>query len=469
MIPSVERLPGRSAAESELSLIGIALAYGEDAAEAFERLRPDHFGEPILGVVWETMADLRRSGGVDLALVDQRLAGNEAYAAFGGGRFLADLLDRAYLGSLDGHVEAVADAAMRRAIDQLTQAAREREGSSSDVLAYLEAGAADIARRSGSGSVGSPVGLNALETLEAAWDGQFRGLSTGLECLDRITGGIQPDHVWIVGGRTSMGKSVVLPGLARGFAQQGRGVLFFSLEMPLREVQARVTADLAYDRDLVPFNNDGGNVEFADLLRGRGTREQRDRARSAASQMASLPITVNDRGGWTLDDIINMARRQVRAWERAGIKPGAIMIDHIGLVRPTKARDSKAAEAADTVDRLKDAAKQIGAPIVAAAQVNRGPENRQDKRPTMGDLNWSGSIEQIADLVILLYRDAYYLSKSGNPEDEHLAVSKRNELEMIVPKNRSGPTCTLHAHVEIACSAVRDQLEAYEPSYRGRA
>src|SRR5690606_1962404 len=110
-----------------------------------------------------------------------------------------------------------------------------------------------------------------------------------------------------------------------------------------------------------------------------------------------------------LDQIISLSRRQVRAWERKQIEPGCIVIDHIGLVQASAQRDSKAAERADVVDRLKEAARLIGCPIVAAAQVNRGPEARQDKRPTMGDLNWSGSIEQIADFVGLLYRDAYYL------------------------------------------------------------
>jgi replicative DNA helicase len=179
-------------------------------------------------------------------------------------------------------------------------------------------------------------------------------------------------------------------------------------------------------------------------------------AAAAARKLASLPMSVVDRGGLSLDDIINQSRRQVRAWEKVGVEPGAIVIDHLGLVTSRIKRESKPAEVADTVDRLKAAAKLIGAPIIAAAQVNRGPEGRQDKRPTMGDLNWSGSIEQIADLVCLMYRDAYYLQRSGNEADEHQAFLKKYDLELIVPKNRSGPTCTLHAKIDTASNAIWD-------------
>lgn len=457
--------------ESEQAVIGCALFDPEASAEAFERLRPDHFAEPMHRVMWEAMAAARSAGAMcDTALLSVKLAGQPAFTQLGGAAYLADMAEKAMLWSLPGHVEAVADAAMRRAIASLSeQAVAMTDQPAAEVLAFIERGAAEIARKAGSGASGRPVGLTALENLEAAWEGRFRGLSTGLECMDRITGGIQPDHVWIVAGRASMGKSIVATCLARGIAQGGRGVLFFSLEMPEREVQARMIADMAYDRELTPYAGDGGNVEFADLLRGRGTQKQKDRARGAARSLAGLPVVVDDSGGLTLDDIIGRARRQVRAWERAGIHPGAILIDHLGLVSPSTRRDSKPAEAADTVDRLKGVAKQIGAPIIAAAQVNRGPENRNDHRPTMGDLNWSGSIEQIADLVCLLYRDAYYLARRPGAEAEAEAVAKQNDIELIVTKNRSGPTCTLHGHIDIACNALRDAEERYPASYRGRA
>lgn len=445
------------ALESEQAVIGCAFSFPEHDA-AFERLRPEAFSEPLHALIWEELERARSQGLMfDPALVAQRIAG-PTFDAAGGIRYLLDMADKAVLWSLDAHVETVADRAMRRALKALTDHASARAGMidvpASDLLSEIERGAADIARHDAAPA--TPVGLDAIEYLEAAREGRFKGVSVGLECLDRITGGIQRDAVWIVGGRTSMGKSIFQTVIPQAIAEQGRGVLMFSLEMPRREVQARLIASIAYDPDLVPYRNDGGNVEFAQLLRGTGTREQRERANAAARKLASLPMSVVDKGGLSLDDIINQSRRQVRAWERAGVEPGAIVIDHLGLVSSRISRDSKAAEVADTVDRLKSAAKLIGAPIIAAAQINRGPEARNDKRPTMGDLNWSGSIEQIADLVCLLYRDAYYLERSPSQEDRDRAFIEKYELELIVPKNRSGPTCTLKAKIDTACNAIWD-------------
>lgn len=452
------------AIESEQAVIGCVLALPDESQEAIERLRPEQFSEPVHVLIWTEVLAARARGVVsDPVLVSQNIAG-PTLDAFGGLSYLLDLAENAVLWSLSNHIDVVADRAMRRDIKALATEVSAQAGSidipAADVLADLERAAADIGRQDT--AIATPVGMDALEYLQAAREGRYSGVSVGLNCIDRITGGIQPDHVWIVGGRTSMGKSIFQTVIPQAIAEQGRGVLMFSLEMPRREVQARLIASLAYDPDLVPFNGDGGNVEFADLLRGRGTPQQRERADRAARKLASLPMSVVDRGGLTLDDIINQSRRQVRAWEKAGVEPGAIIIDHLGLVASRISRDSKAAEVADTVDRLKMAAKLIGAPIIAAAQVNRNAESRNDKRPAMSDLNWSGSIEQIADFVCLMFREGYYLERSPNPLDQQDGFIKRHDLELIVPKNRSGPTCVLKAKIDTACNAIWDAPEDRE-------
>jgi replicative DNA helicase len=151
------------------------------------------------------------------------------------------------------------------------------------------------------------------------------------------------------------------------------------------------------------------------------------------------------------------------------VTPGLVLIDHLGLVQPVRRTDSRAADTAATVDQLKDIAKAIGCPVVALAQVNRGPESRTDKRPTMGDLNWSGSIEQIADLVCLLFRQAYYDARSTDPDEQDRAHARRHDLELLVAKNRAGPIGTQKAWVDVACNAIRDApTEASSQSYQGR-
>jgi replicative DNA helicase len=168
-----------------------------------------------------------------------------------------------------------------------------------------------------------------------------------------------------------------------------------------------------------------------------------------------LPINVTDAGNLTIDDIRSQALRQVRAWEKADIAPGAVLIDHIGLVKPVRKTESKAADTADTVNELKGLAKQLRCPVISLVQINRATESRSDKRPTMADLNWSGSIEQIADLVCLLYREAYYKER-GSELDRADAFAVRHKLELLIHKNRSGPIVTLDAWADVACNAIRD-------------
>jgi replicative DNA helicase len=269
-----------------------------------------------------------------------------------------------------------------------------------------------------------------------------------------------PSHLYVTDDYIVTHNSVFGLNLARAISQQGRGSMVFSLEMPRREVQARLICDLAFERRRAYYDCPHPNVRYSDILQGRGAKEQRQLAADGARALASLPMVVCDAGGLTIDDIRVQALRQMRAWDRAGVARGCVLIDHIGLVRPVKKGDSKAADTADIVNELKSLAKAIRAPIIVLSQVNRGPEGRQDKRPTAADLNWSGAIEQIADMICLLYREAYYLERSADKGDQDSAAFVENKLELLIQKNRSGPTCNLEAWIDVACNAVRDVQEA---------
>jgi replicative DNA helicase len=453
-----------SALDSEQAVIGAAL-YDPDTCDiALERLRPDMFFEPYHVAAWERIGLSRRTGSpADALVVTQTLAGHPAAQAYGP-TYFHDMVEKAVLWSVSSHIDTIADRAVRRSVQTLAKDVSARcdhvlDGSGDLLLAELERGAADVARASGSASLAVPAGLDAMEMLEAAWRGDNRGVPIGLECLDRVTSGIRQEDVWVIGARTSMGKSVFGLNLARAISQQGRGSMIFSLEMPRREVQARLICDLAFERKRAGFDCPSPNVRYSDILQGRSIRDQRQLANDGARALASLPMVICDAGGLTIDDIRVQALRQMRAWDRAGVARGCVLIDHIGLVRPVKKGDSKAADTADIVNELKSLAKAIRAPIIVLSQVNRGPEGRQDKRPTAADLNWSGAIEQIADMICLLYRESYYLERSADRADRDSAVFVENKLELLIQKNRSGPTCNLEAWIDVACNAVRDVSE----------
>ena len=437
------------AVESERALIATAVFYPQDCAEAFERLKPEHFTLAIHQEIW---ADLRTGVQSDLSLLISKFKMHPGLADLGGVSYISNFVDSAYVPSIPSHTEAVLDCATRKSIGQLTryvQTEIAHIGRGEGLLGEIERACADIAREACTAPGAAPVGLSANDNLDAAFRGDFQGSDTGLACLDKVAGGIKQDDVWFIGGRTSMGKSVAGLNIANGIAQQGRGVLMFSLEMPLREVQMRLIADIAHRMDLPP-------VRYGDLLKGRGDHDTRDRARAAAKRLASLPINVNDRGGLTIDDIRHQGLRQVRAWERAGMEPGAILIDHIGLVEPVKSSGNKAADTSDTVNQLKALAKLFRCPIIALAQINRNTESRNDKRPTIADFNWSGAMEQIADLVCLLYRQGYYDARSLDSGEQRRAIDTENDLELIIAKNRSGPICTVKAWCDVSCNAIRD-------------
>ena len=442
-----------AAIESEQALIGAALYDVQACAEAFERVQSYHMHDPVHSALWD---HLRTGEIIDPVLLAQRMGNHAGFLELGGVSFLAALIELAYLPTVSKHADAVIDAAIRRAVSDVAikaQADCVQPGHGEAVIAEIERQCADIARDGSTASGGVAVGLTAYDNLEAAMSGEFRGTPTGIGCIDKVTGGIKRDDVWFLAGRTSMGKSIAGLSIARGVTMQNRGVLMFSLEMSTREVQARLIADLAYDE------GGGWQVFYSDVLRGDLDHSGRDRARLSARRLAGLPMIVNDRGGLTIDDIRHQSLRQVRVWRKAKVQPGLILIDHIGLVKPMRTTDSKAADTAATVDQLKDIAKHLDCPILALAQINRGPENRTEKRPTLGDINWSGSIEQIADFVAIIHRPAYYLARSTDPDDQDRAHSQRNDLEFLIQKNRAGAIGIHRAFIDIACNVIRDLPE----------
>jgi len=436
--------------QSEAALIGAAMFDPASCADIFARVQPCHFFEPVHALMWEALAS---GPALDPVLLAEKMAPHTAFAELGGVRYLADLIDHAYTPSIDSHADAVIDAAMRRSIIALAEhatASARTPGQGEAVVAMIERSCADIAREGSTASRARHLGLTALSNLEAAMRGDFRGASTGLAGVDRVTGGIKAGDVWSIAGRTGMGKTIAAGVMARSIARDGRGVLIFSLEVPERDMQARIMADYAFGL------GSRERLRFSDILQGRLSHETADMAREAAKHVATLPIQINDDGGLTIEDIRSQSLRQVRAWEKAGVTPGAILIDHLGLVKPVRKTDSKAADTSDTANELKALAKAVRCAVVAFSQINRATENRSDKRPTLGDLNWSSSIEQISDVVCLLYRQSYYDARSPDPDDRARADANEHDLELIVAKNRSGPICTTKAFIDLPSSAIRD-------------
>lgn len=234
--------------------------------------------------------------------------------------------------------------------------------------------------------------------------------------LDALTNGIEPGEVMVVAGRPGMGKTTLGLDAARHAAiRQGLPVAFFSLEMSKEELATRMLVAEAR----VPLHAvQTGNLEDADW----------ERVSAANARMADAPLMIDDSANTTTSHI----RARLRGMART-TPARLVVVDYLQLMKAPGRSDNRQQEVSDISRELKLIAKEFGVGLIVAAQLNRGPEQRTDKRPMVSDLRESGSVEQDADMVILLYR-----------EDEYDKESPRaGLLDLIIGKHRAGPTTTV--------------------------
>jgi replicative DNA helicase len=249
----------------------------------------------------------------------------------------------------------------------------------------------------------------ALDELRARAAGEQVGVTTGLLDVDRLLGGMRPGQLIVLGARPSVGKSAVAFGIALHVAEHHGRVVLFSAEMSGPELGLRALA--------------GGGVPSERLLNGRLEGHDFERLEGRRDQLAVMPLFVDDDPG-TLATLVDTARRQSTSGELA-----MIAVDYLQLIPVDRHRERRELEVAEVSRGLKALARELGVPVLAVAQLNRGLEFRGDKRPVLADLRDSGQLEQDADVVLLLHRPGLY----DLDADPH-------EAELIIAKHRNGPT-----------------------------
>lgn len=245
------------------------------------------------------------------------------------------------------------------------------------------------------------------------------GMSTSLVALDENTGGLEPGDLIILAGRPSMGKTAAALGIASAAAvKRGEPTLVFSLEQPKRQLLDRLMADLA-------------EIDHDHLRKGKLEESDYPKITRAAETLSKSKLYIDDRGGQTITELRAKARR---VKHRHGL--ALIVVDYLQLLQVEGRRENRATEVSEMSAGLKALAKELHVPVIALCQLNRAVESRDDKRPRMSDLRESGGIEQDADLILMLYRQAAY--------DPSFLLPTVTEL--IVAKQRNGPIGTLYAH-----------------------
>ncbi len=277
------------------------------------------------------------------------------------------------------------------------------------------------------------------------------GVPTGLTDLDDRLGGLHKSDLLIIAGRPSMGKTALATNIAFNAAKKiqddGRKstIAFFSLEMSSEQLSTRILAEQS-------------RIKSNDIRRGRISEDQFDKFIETSKNISELPLYIDETPAISIAALSNRARRIKRLY---GLD--MVVVDYIQLMRAANFRDGRVQEISEITQGLKALAKELSVPVLALSQLSRAVESRDIKKPQLSDLRESGSIEQDADVVMFVYREAYYLEKlEPRPATvEHAEwQSKMNEVsnlaEIIIGKQRHGPTGNIMLEFEPMFTKFKD-------------
>ena len=278
------------------------------------------------------------------------------------------------------------------------------------------------------------------------------GVPTGLTDLDDTLGGLHESDLIIIAGRPSMGKTALATNIAFNAAQrlQASGkkssIAFFSLEMSSEQLSTRILAEQS-------------KIKSNDIRRGRISDEQFDKFIETSKNISELPLYIDETPAISIAAISNRARRIKRLH---GLD--MLVVDYIQLMRATNTKDGRVQEISEITQGLKAIAKELAIPVLALSQLSRQVEQRDNHKPQLSDLRESGSIEQDADVVMFVFREAYYLErKEPRPATvEHAEwQAKMNEItnlaEIIIGKHRHGPTRSIMLEFEAMFTKFKDR------------
>lgn len=444
--------------QAEMAVLGAILFDNNAHQRVSDVLKPRDFYAPANSTIFEVLDRMISNGRVaDGVTLKEHFERDGKLVEIGGARYLADLLDSAAFGpEIVDYARLVHDLSLRRELIDIgagivTKATRgELEEPGEIQIQDAERRLFSLAER-GAGAQGFKSFNTALtasiETATAAFkrDGKIAGVPTGLSELDRKLGGLHKSDLVILAARPSMGKTALATNIAYYAARnnrrlagpngqmtsvEGAVVGFFSLEMSSDQLAARILADVS-------------GVPSDKMRRGELTPKDYEDIRNAAEEMEGIPLYIDDTGGISISQLAARARRLQRT---SGLD--LLIIDYLQLITPSGARrnDGRVQEVTEITKALKALAKELAIPIIALSQLSRAVEQREDKRPQLADLRESGSIEQDADVVMFIYREAYYLERlepdiadPRHSEWKDAMAAKFNVAEIIISKQRHGP------------------------------
>jgi replicative DNA helicase len=399
----------------------------EAVSVAYETVQAEDFYRPLHGQIYSAIVALANAGEpVDYVTVQAKLQERGAVA-----------VELAVLSSLQMNTPSAANAQhyaelvrdkaqQRRLIAVAGEIVDDAYVATDDVVGLIDEAERKINQIGDNRKIDSVSPLQRLLLTEAdileqrgETRGQFNGLETGYRSVDLVLQGLQPNSLTIVGARPAMGKTAFGLGiLVHVGAVVQRPALYFSLEMSRQELAERILASTA-------------RIDSSKLRTGDLSDADWGRAHEAFGFLQSAKVFIDDNPALTVMDV----RARSRRIKQQNGDLGVVIIDYLQLMSSRGRAENRQVEVSEMSRSLKILARELGCPVIALSQLSRKLEERGDKRPMMSDLRESGSLEQDADVVLFIFRPEQY---------GEVANDKKSDAEIIVGKNRNGPTRTAH-------------------------
>ena len=425
--------------DAEKTILGAILLDNAAHSEAAEKLEPDDFSLDSHRRIFLRMTDLmNEQRAVDIVTLANELARMKEVEAVGGVAYLASLTEGLPLRPvIEDYIRIVKDKSLLRRLMLICSTAIARAADQSEtaleVLGAAESQLLEV------GEKGITHGLEPLDQIIQNSFGsidnlykqsrEVTGLATDFTELDRMTSGLQRGELIIIAARPSMGKTALAINIAENAAIKSKAIVaVFSLEMSKESLLRRMLASQAW-------------VDQRKLQTGFLGKEDHQKLQNALEQLIESRLFIDDSAGISLAEMRAKARRMRQTLGGLDL----VVVDYLQLMSATlptaggKRYENRTQEVSAISRGLKALAKELDVPVVALSQLSRASERRgDDKRPMLSDLRESGSIEQDADVVMFIHREAYY------NRDEEMSESDRAKSEIIIAKQRNGPTGTVH-------------------------
>ncbi|MBG0789182.1 MAG: replicative DNA helicase [Desulfovibrionaceae bacterium] len=419
----VRKVPPHSL-DAEQAVLGGIFQSNTMFHELVDIISADDFYSPVHRDIYRAITDLYDGHEpIDVITVANQLEKNGKLETVGGPAYIAELSDSVVSSSnAKHHAQIVRDKCILRKLIDISSGIIANCFSSRDVDEVLDESEKEIFQIAQSkemrGMMPSPqLVRKVFEELETKYNNKslVTGIQTHYHDFDGMTAGLQNSDLIIIAGRPSMGKTAFALNVAlRAAVRSECPTAIFSLEMSMEQLMTRL---LAVQAKVDLSNLRTGFLEDSDWLK----------LHEAADSITNAPIFIDDTPALSTLELQARCRRL-----KAEHNLGLVVVDYLQLMRSSARPDSREQEISDISRHLKALAKELDVPVIALSQLNRKVEERTDKRPMMSDLRESGAIEQDADIIIFLYRDAAYNKSEDNP--------LKNHAEIIIGKQRNGPT-----------------------------